>query len=59
MYVAEYPSHHRTGRCDGDVELWNTALSSVTRKRPAYDNLPFEAMSLFKSNYCTQLEPPV
>lgn len=59
MYVAEYPSHHWTGRCDGGVELWNTALSSVTRKRPVYDNLPFEAMSLFKSNYCTQLEPPV
>lgn len=41
-------------------DFWNIALSPVTKKRLAYDNLlPFEVTNLLKSNYCTQLEPPV
>lgn len=40
-------------------DFWNIALS-VIKKRLAYDNLLlFEVTNLLKSNYCTQLEPPV
>ena len=49
-------SHNQIGSCDAvwSFDFWDRALSSMMKKRIAYNHLPPEVMNLLTSNYCTQ-----